>query len=541
MRKGSLIWYAAILLAAVLAVVVVGCQGEPAAEESEGGVVAAPAGWTGGYLGVDTCEKCHDGSFMPDVVSTWQKTGHATKFEDSFGSYSEARPYCIPCHTTGYDEENDNGGFDDLARAAGWNPAEENIGSWVASQGLEGVQKSAAGRLINIQCENCHGGATNQEGNMHQYSVNWSPNACDACHGQIDQLQYAAHVTGADVGGGNTHTAGAHCANCHTGQGYVVNTIRGEEIIYPDAATPDEPANMLPLVAQPVIGCPTCHDPHAATFPEEEPLEDGGVKVFSKQLRAWGEVDLPAGVAIDAGVSATCINCHRNKRDVAYHADFIAGKKSRGPHQTMADVFYGVGADDFDGALKFTNSIHTTMAEHGCVTCHMAPTPGLDSHADPYDPEQPGHNMIGGHSFAMSVELEDGTEVENVGVFIDGKYAGGACMTEGCHATGTVTTYNRTAYGDYDGDGTVEGVQDEVQGLLDILAAELPKNDDGNIPSSGIDKMGLTENQLRALWNYTLINNDGSLGIHNTAFAVQVLQKTYKQLTGEDVPGATLR
>ncbi len=114
-------------------------------------------------------------------------------------------------------------------------------------------------------------------------------------------------------------------------------------------------------------------------------------------------------------------------------------------------------------------------------------------------------------------------------------------MTEGCHATGTVTTYNRTAYGDYDGDGTVEGVQDEVQGLLDILAAELPKNDDGNIPSSGIDKMGLTENQLRALWNYTLINNDGSLGIHNTAFAVQVLQKTYKQLTGEDVPGATLR
>ena len=34
----------------------------------------------------------------------------------------------------------------------------------------------------------------------------------------------------------------------------------------------------------------------------------------------------------------------------------------------------------------------------------------------------------------------------------DGTYLGGACMTEGCHAQGTITTFNRTAYGDYDGD-----------------------------------------------------------------------------------------
>ncbi len=110
-------------------------------------------------------------------------------------------------------------------------------------------------------------------------------------------------------------------------------------------------------------------------------------------------------------------------------------------------------------------------------------------------------------------------------------------MTEGCHGQGTITTFNRTAYGDYDGDGTVEGVQDEVQGLLDILAAELPKDDEGEVVFSA----ATTEAERAAMWNYQLVAKDGTLGIHNTAYAVQVLQKTYQQLTGEDVPGATLR
>jgi len=46
----------------------------------------------------------------------------------------------------------------------------------------------------------------------------------------------------------------------------------------------------------------------------------------------------------------------------------------------------------------------------------MTPTPGLDSHADPYDPEQAGHNEVGGHSFTMSVvDEETGLKMENAG------------------------------------------------------------------------------------------------------------------------------
>lgn len=50
-----------------------------------------------------------------------------------------------------------------------------------------------------------------------------------------------------------------------------------------------------------------------------------------------------------------------------------------------------------------------------------------------------------------------------------------------------------------------------------------------------------TKTERVALWNYWVIANEGSKGVHNTAFSVQVLQRTYRQLTGKDVPGATLR
>lgn len=46
---------------------------------------------------------------------------------------------------------------------------------------------------------------------------------------------------------------------------------------------------------------------------------------------------------------------------------------------------------------------------------------------------------------------------------------------------------------------------------------------------------------MQAEWNGKEVENTGSNGVHNTAFTVQVLQKTYKELTGKDVPRATLR
>jgi hypothetical protein len=258
---------------------------------------------------------------------------------------------------------------------------------------------------------------------------------------------------------------------------------------------------MLAPELQAPIACATCHDPHQATHPE-----DGK----SKQLRVIGEVTAPQGFTVDAEESAVCVMCHANKRDVQYLEDYLNEKNSRGPHgNTQSDVFYGKGVITFD--QTFTNSPHTVIAEEGCVQCHMY---SIIGHGD---------NEAGGHTWSM--------------VMVNGTENIVACTQSGCHAEGSIITFDRTASADFDGDGTIEGVQTEIEGLIAKLAEVLPKNDDGTLYSSGFNNAGLSELELQAYWNYYVINNDGSKGIHNTQFSVQVLQETYKQLTGEQAGG----
>jgi hypothetical protein len=104
-----------------------------------------------------------------------------------------------------------------------------------------------------------------------------------------------------------------------------------------------------------------------------------------------------------------------------------------------------------------------------------------------------------------------------------------------------VPRINGPADADYDGDGQAEGVQDEVQGLLDLVRDELTAA--GVAWSDVAPYWGPAETEsLRAgVYNWSYVNNDGSLGVHNTARAVELLQLTYRQLAGQDVPGATLR
>jgi hypothetical protein len=46
---------------------------------------------------------------------------------------------------------------------------------------------------------------------------------------------------------------------------------------------------------------------------------------------------------------------------------------------------------------------------------------------------------------------------------------------------------------------------------------------------------------LEAAWNYFLIEGDRSRGVHNVAFTVSVLQRSYQALAGVPVPNATPR
>jgi hypothetical protein len=156
----------------------------------------------------------------------------------------------------------------------------------------------------------------------------------------------------------------------------------------------------------------------------------------------------------------------------------------------------GKSAIDYGETLE--SSTHIFAVEKKCVGCHMA--------------EGPEGVMVGGHTFR--VVSEDG--VENVG----------ACKR--CH--GDIETFNFPAREDYDGDGVIEGVQTEIDGMLALVASALPKDEEGNINI----REG-TPKERMANYNYTLVAVDGSRGIHNLKYAVSVLRATYKDLTGMEI------
>jgi hypothetical protein len=387
------------------------------------------------------------------------------------------------------------------------------------------IMSSPMAKFANVQCESCHGPGQVHEGiiqAMETASI-FQPGVCSQCHPQEAEWRFSGHsLTGANA----LEEAGrADCVACHTGQGFVQVKLRGKTAVFPSTATATTPANMAAPGNQPPIACATCHDPHEFS----EPFK-GSNGMASFQLRLHGRVAFPIGVAKDAAESALCVSCHAHRRDAVYKSDFKAGKRTRGPHgNPQADVYYGVNESAFDfGKGAYASSIHDSVMAEGCIECHMAPNPVMEPGPDGRVGTRDDVKALstGGHSWSMVGEF-NGRRVENVG----------ACTS--CHRS--LTTLNRTARGDYDGDGSVEGVQDEVLGLLSLLAAQLPKNSAGEVLSSGITATNTTEVQRMALWNYWLITNEGSKGLHNTAFTIQVLQRSYEQLTGKPVPGATIR
>jgi hypothetical protein len=111
------------------------------------------------------------------------------------------------------------------------------------------------------------------------------------------------------------------------------------------------------------------------------------------------------------------------------------------------------------------------------------------------------------------------------------------CNVPDCHGnTGPLTTFNRQSDVDFDGDGTTEGVQDELRGLLDDLATALVTAgllegdaEHGYHPVNG--RVVIESDSSGALYNYEIVAEERSLGVHNTKYAVGLLQSSLNFLT----------
>jgi hypothetical protein len=158
----------------------------------------------------------------------------------------------------------------------------------------------------------------------------------------------------------------------------------------------------------------------------------------------------------------------------------------------------GSGGYEFPGeGYSFATSPHATLVTDACVGCHMG---SAETHV--------GYT-IGGHSFAM-VDEESG---ENLAAL---------CATGACHDN-EAEEYDFLADEDYDMDGSVEGYQTEVDGLLDslgeLLYAQGVVTDEYEPQTDTI----ADANVAGAIYNMVYVKEDQSRGIHNFRYTRDLL------------------
>jgi hypothetical protein len=324
-----------------------------------------------------------------------------------------------------------------------------------------------------------------------------SQSSCFTCHTDQEfefvaaQQEWAnsKHGSGDNIDR-NRNNSGYYsaCEPCHTNEGFV-------------ASITGEPVSGEHFTA---ISCFTCHAPHT----------NGN---FS--LRAEGPYTLRNGEVFDFGKGNLCVRCHHSRQDVReYVSDSVTLSGHWGPHHSdQGDILAGTGGYEYDG-YDYDDSPHTTALTDGCIQCHMT-----GSFA----------NQAGGHTWNMRSE-EHGYEL------ITG------CNVEGCHGRNPLSSLNPPADDDFDGDGSTEGVQDEIMGMLAELAealvdAGLLEGDaeHGYHPVSG--RTVLDIDSSGALYNYFVVAEERSYGVHNTQYVVGLLRSALNYITTGDPNGVAPR
>lgn len=441
------------------------------------------------YLGQEACAECHEARAEGAAVNR-----HGTTLQFRAADLFDT-PGCLNCHvlasnaaapypTPGsWDQEAEDTGFD--------------LSSYVfTTYQVFRTQYPTLDERGSVQCESCHGPGSQHNSDPRRTNVSTDAAVCGTCHSSFgpryQQWVFSPHSAPPPA----ATIDNPDCARCHTARAYA-RTIAGVPL-----------REEGPLA--PGVTCASCHNPHEGVNPSAS--------------RLFGDVDI-AGEPFSAGRAANCVTCHRSEiADPAAHA----AANLPFPCAIQAEMVAGRGAVGY--GLEYDNSFHSDpgfklrnftgdpddpLYAEACVTCHDAPTPSSG----------PLENRLGGHTFVLrsgSTELVIGN-------------------CDRCHPG--LVTFDRNVGRDYDGNGTAEGVQTEVRGLLEILYAALEDADSGGGLSRpdgagtpvviDTDAAKTTAALRQAAFNYNFVVADGSFGVHNTVYAVQLLQRTWEQVTGE--------
>ncbi|MCP4458427.1 MAG: hypothetical protein GY816_10460 [Cytophagales bacterium] len=322
----------------------------------------------------------------------------------------------------------------------------------------------------NLTCLECH-----SEGNIQTVKE------------QFYQSVHSAGEVAVDYAGGR-----ASCAQCHSNEGFVEFASNGEVLENIAAPTPWE--------------CSTCHGLHE-TFEEIDyalRLDDPIAFIFD------------ASVTADFGNGNLCANCHQSRAaepNVSNPgSDFEITSSHYGPHHgAQSNVLYGAGFAEIVGSQTYPAAgVSTHFTGASCTSCHMGeytnvPDVGWGS----------GDPALGGHTFNPNVE---------------------ACVV--CHTSATDFDYASIQT-------TVQAQLDELKALLlaqgvieegfdefyevdpDTGEVILVVESDGFHPHTGTYTMA----QAQAFFNWTGLNEDRSVGVHNPDYVKALLTNSIEAIT----------
>jgi hypothetical protein len=518
--------------------------------------------WRGIIVGQDangrpvsdpSCVGCHS-VLGADKFTPWAQTGHAEVFTNNLNNSTHYGTYCFPCHTVGYDPDVLNNGIDDAPDFQDFidaglinNPGD----NWTTML----AQFPASAQLANVQCENCHGpqwelpgvntpahGPVQPEG---EPRISISSDVCAPCHGEplrharFQQWQFSGH---ANYDLAIEESQSGNCSRCHTGNGFLtwLPVLLGQ--------VPGDPTGSIQVTwtedeAHPQT-CVTCHDPHSIG------TTSGGNTNATVRISGNTPQLIAGFTAYGVGRGAICMTCHNSRRGLRNDStwpQYVGTSESvRAAHgSAQTDVLMGENAYLVMTGFRGNHS----FLEDSCVKCHMEETPPPDILA--YNQGGTNHTFYAaldicenchGPGFEASA-IQDG--IEDTLHLLQAELEAGwnAVIDEQLGLGNTI---------DFNGDLQVADPS-EILGLefteyhgrqaLAVTTANGPfgpyRLSDIDVVDPGMVVLGAlyafaSDELPQAGWNWTLVHNDSSLGIHNPTYAYQVLGAGLNALGGGD-------
>ena len=444
------------------------------------------------YAGAEACAECHQNTHDTVVHTAHIGAFTNTQFAAQGGQTNSS---CLPCHTVGYGLPTGFVSRDD---------------------------PNTNTRLAGVQCENCHGPAGNHAAVPDDFTaiprVDLAATVCGGCHTGANQPTFdewktsghAAVVPDALQVMSSASANISSCGRCHSGSVRIA-LIKGQD-----------PAATVPNDLDVAVTCAVCHDPHQVT-PNPVQLRNPVNSTNDFFLTTSDDFSAKYNANTDINLCAQCHN-HRgaawNDTDRAPHhspqynlligtigeltngsATFNPGTHAGLPSSAVnsySGTFYltnqCVGCHMQDDAPPATTQSHTfTVAKDYavCMNCHLI-FPGFDPFQDLMVP------AVSNRVFQLKLRLDAWANSPNADPSLR---TNGALAWEYTTPGGLILQTNRA--------GTVTGW---VQ--VDSV------NFKG--PNAGAQVL-IPDYIKRVRFNLYLVLNDGSYGLHNPNFAINLL------------------